>query len=204
LQGAVHYNQLWQIIAKQFQVIHSAHSSPAQICAVRHRFLANAAYITDRGDEARKQMASQFPLNFPNPVIRLLGPKDKPATVRHFLRLDDETRHHRFQAAISDTLLIKHAVTAFKPGNLLLGAFVNGTLRAVGELRRLDTHNAEVAFSVEAPFQDHGLGRQLVQAMAELAADQSVKKLYVVCERENDRMRHLAHKYGPQLMVLEA
>lgn len=145
-------------------------------------------------------MASAYPMH----EIRILNAKDKPATVRHFLRLDDETRHQRFQAAISDTLLIKHAVMAFKPGNILLGGFIGQTLRGVAELRKLDQHQAEAAFSVEAPFQDHGLGRDLLIALAELANNEAVKRLYVVCERENDRMRHLALKYGREIIALEA
>lgn len=143
-------------------------------------------------------------MSSPAQHIRILIPKDKPQTVRHFLRLDEETRQQRFQCAISDTLIIKHAVMAFRPGNILLGGFVDGVLRAVGELRQLDASHAEIAFSVEAPFQDHGLGRELVQAIVEAAAHHSIQRLYVVCQRDNERMRHLAQKYDPEFMVFEA
>lgn len=142
--------------------------------------------------------------HLPSLSVRPLGRADKPALIQHFLRLDEETRHQRFAAAVSDEFLIRHAVAAFRPGILLIGAFIGGKLRAVAEMRELDGAEAEAAFSVEAGFQDHGLGRALVEKLMDAAADRAIGRLHVICERENDRMRHLAQKYGREMMSLSA
>ena len=136
--------------------------------------------------------------------IRKLWPTDLPAFRAHLLRLDETTRRQRFGSPVSDEFLTHYADTAFRLESVIYGAFVEGTLRAAAELRNLAeiwSPEAEAAFSVEADWQDMGLGTRLMDRILIVAQNRSVRRLYMVCLRENGRMRRLAEKYDARLRV---
>ena len=136
--------------------------------------------------------------------IRKLWTPDLPAFRAHLLRLDETTRRQRFGVGVSDDFLHHYADTAFRLESVIYGAFVDGTLRAAAELRNLAeiwSPEAEAAFSVEAEWQDEGLGTRLMDRILIVAQNRSIQKLYMVCLKENQRMRHLAEKYDARMSV---
>ena len=136
--------------------------------------------------------------------IRKLWPTDRPALRAHLLRLDESTRRERFGGGVSDEFLRHYADTAFRFDSVIYGAFVDDTLRAATEMRNLAdfwSPEAEAAFSVEAEWQDEGLGTRLMNRILMVAQNRSIQKLYMVCLKENQRMRHLAEKYDARMSV---
>ena len=106
------------------------------------------------------------------PSLRRLWPSDGPAVQAFFLRLDPDTRASRFMAAMNDRTIATYAAQAMTAPGLVLGVFVDGTLRALGELRpyglgRADTRTGEVALTVERGFRRSGLGSRLLRRLAE-------------------------------------
>lgn len=71
-------------------------------------------------------------------------------------------------------------------------------MRAAAELRKLGASwhpEAEAAFSVEKPFQDSGIGSDLLGRILRSARNRGVTRLYMSCLAENARMRRIARKY---------
>ena len=137
-------------------------------------------------------------------IIRKLWPTDLPAFRRHLKRLDMETRQLRFGMAVNDSFLDAYADTANRLGTVIYGAFLAGDLRATAELRPLEETAepiAEAAFTVEKPYQDHGLGSELLDRIITAAQNRGIHHLQMICLRENGRMQHLADKFGARLKV---
>ena len=83
----------------------------------------------------------------------------------HLLRLDKESRRMRFAHSVSDAFIDEYARRMTQYGSLVYGHLVDGNVRGAAELRRLgDTwgEEAEAAFSVERPYQNHGVGTELM------------------------------------------
>ncbi len=120
----------------------------------------------------------------------------------HLLRLDAESRHTRFGAGVSDEYIRRYAdkLTAFD--TVLHGFFVDGILRGVGELRRTGSvfaRAAEAAFSIEKPWQSHGVGTELLQRTLLAARNRGVRSLSMHCLVGNLRMQQLARKFEADL-----
>ena len=82
------------------------------------------------------------------------------------------------------------------------GFFVDGALRGTGELRRLGTvlaEEAEAAFSIEKPWQSHGVGTALLERTLLAARNRGFKLLHMACLAENRRMQQLARKFDAEL-----
>ena len=137
--------------------------------------------------------------------IRRLWPTDQPEISEHFSRLDQSSRRMRFGGAVSDDFVNDYAQSLLELGSVAYGAFPDGELRAVGELRGvLDRWPAaaEAAFSVQSDWQDHGIGEALMTRVIAAAQNRGVASLNMVCLRDNSRMQHLAEKHNAVLSVL--
>ncbi|WP_424926639.1 GNAT family N-acetyltransferase [Amaricoccus tamworthensis] len=137
-----------------------------------------------------------------HPVIRRLWRIDQSRVRGHFLRLDYDSRHLRFGGPVNDAGINKYVDGFFAPGVVAYGAFVDGELRALAELRRDIIRRqapAEMAFSVEAECQNHGIGDALFRQMVAVARNRGIKKLLLHCLSNNIRMRHLALKHEADL-----
>jgi len=120
----------------------------------------------------------------------------------HLLRLDRESRYRRFSGAVSDEFVARHAASAFEPGTVVHGFFVEGTLRGTAELRpygRALARAGEAAFSVEQPWQSQGVGSVLLQRTLLSARNRGIKSLHMHCLAENKRMQQLARKFEADL-----
>jgi GNAT superfamily N-acetyltransferase len=135
-------------------------------------------------------------------AIRKLWISETGAYRDHLLRLDSESRHRRFSGAVSDDFIARHAATANELGVVVHGFFVDGVLRGAAELRRMGsllTHAAEAAFSVEQPWQSHGVGTVLLERTLLSARNRGITKLHMHCLAENRRMQQLARKFQADL-----
>jgi GNAT superfamily N-acetyltransferase len=135
-------------------------------------------------------------------AIRKLWIGEAPKYLEHLKRLDPESRRNRFGGAVADELIERYAATAVQPGNLVHGFLIDGTLRGVAELRPLRPafrREAEVAFSVEKPWQSHGVGSALLERTLLAARNRGIRHLHMTCLVENARMQQLARKYAAEL-----
>ena len=88
-------------------------------------------------------------------VIRRLSPGERNLLAEHFLRLSAEDRRLRFGGLAGQERVRAYCTGLEWPPSVVLGCFVDGRLRAVGELKPIagpPPFAAEVAVSVEAPF----------------------------------------------------
>jgi GNAT superfamily N-acetyltransferase len=133
--------------------------------------------------------------------IRKLWPADQAAFRDHLLRLDFETRRKRFAMAATDEFIERYAATCFQLDSIIHGYFCDGKLRGVGELRLLDvaSKQAEAAFSVEADWQNAGIGSELMQHTLLTARNRGISKVYMNCLASNRSMQKMARAAGAEL-----
>jgi len=135
-------------------------------------------------------------------MIRKLWIGETDAYRDHLLRLDRESRNRRFSGAVSDELIAQHAASANELGALVHGFFVDGTLRGAAELRPLGSvfaREGEAAFSIEQPWQSHGVGTALLERTLLSARNRGIKSLQMHCLADNQRMQQLAQKFEADL-----
>ena len=135
-------------------------------------------------------------------VVRKLWMTDSQAFQDHLQRLDQASRRMRFGMGASDDFVGDYAARAIRMEGVCYGSFVDHTLRAVGELRPfgpLLPRQAEAAFSVEADYQDSGIGTQLMGRVILAARNRGIKTLHMNCLAENSRMQRIARKYDATL-----
>jgi len=136
--------------------------------------------------------------------IRKLWVGETDAYRDHLLRLDHESRHRRFSGGVSDEFIARHAATANAVGVVVHGFFVDGVLRGAAELRPNSAafaHEAEAAFSIEQPWQSHGVGTELLERTLLSARNRGIKALHMQCLADNRRMQQLARKFEADLKV---
>lgn len=135
-------------------------------------------------------------------IIRKLWASETDAYRDHLLRLDRDSRYRRFSGTVPDSFIARHAATASQIGVVVHGFFVEGTLRGAAELRRngsVLTHEGEAAFSIEQPWQSHGVGTELLERTLLSARNRGIKSLQMVCIADNERMQQLARKFDAEL-----
>jgi GNAT superfamily N-acetyltransferase len=135
-------------------------------------------------------------------IVRKLWLGEANAYRDHLLRLDPDSRHRRFSGAVADDVIVKHAATADDLGVVIHGFFVDGTLRGAAELRHIGdmfSRQAEAAFSIEQPWQSHGVGTALLERTLLSARNRGVKRLEMNCLADNRRMQQLAKKFQAAL-----
>ena len=135
-------------------------------------------------------------------MIRKLWISETDAYRDHLLRLDPESRHRRFSGAVSDDFIANHAISATGLSVVVHGFFVDGILRGAAELRRFGSmlvREGEAAFSIEQPWQSHGVGTVLLERTLLSARNRGIKSLQMHCLADNKRMQQLACKYDAEL-----
>lgn len=135
-------------------------------------------------------------------VYRKLVPAELIAWSDHLKRLSPEARQARFSGTVSDETIEAYCRKIEWLTTVLVGAFVDGTLRGVAELRSLEPGTgwrAEVAVTVEDAWQDHGLGTELLRRAVVYARNRGLKSLYMICLTDNRRMQAIARKLEGQL-----
>ena len=134
--------------------------------------------------------------------IRKLWPSETGKFRDHLLRLDKASRRMRFAHGVSDSFIEDYASRMAEMGGIVYAYFDDKNVRAAAELKKLgDTwgHEAEAAFSVEEPLQEHGIGTELMGRVIRAARNRGVQHLCISCLAENDKMRAIARKYEAEL-----
>ena len=137
------------------------------------------------------------------PTFRKLTAVDSALIEAHMLRLDAENRRLRFCAPAGDAFIRKYCAGRDWPASILVGAFVDGVLRGVGELVRLKyvpQQTAEIALSVEDSYQNDGIGSELLRRLLTLARNRCINRLYMLCIPENVKMQAIARKFDANLL----
>jgi GNAT superfamily N-acetyltransferase len=135
-------------------------------------------------------------------IIRKLWLGEAARYRDHLLRLDAESRHSRFGGGVSDDFIRDYVDRTFGLSAAVHGFFADGMLRGAAELRPLGPgfgHDAEVAISVEAPWQSHGIGSALLDRTLLAARNRGIRTLHMACLASNRRMRDLARKFAAEL-----
>ena len=120
----------------------------------------------------------------------------------NMLRLDKESRRLRFAHFVSDAFIDDYASRMADYGSVVFGYLLGGQVRAAAELRKLGDvwgKEAEAAFSVEAPFQDQGIGTELMGRVVRAARNRGLRRLYMSCLAENLKMQTIARKHEAEL-----
>jgi len=120
----------------------------------------------------------------------------------HLLRLDEASRRNRFGGNVSDEFLLDYVGMALGLDTVVHGFFVNGTMRGAAELRSIGrplAKEAEAAFSIEKPWQSHGVGSALLARTLLAARNRGIKFLHMACLADNQRMQQLASKFDAEL-----
>lgn len=134
--------------------------------------------------------------------MRKLWPTDATLFREHLLRLDKESRRLRFAHAVSDKFIETYAERMSDFGSIVFAYIVDGRVRGAAELRRLGDVwglEAEAAFSVERMHQDNGIGSELMGRVVRAARNRGIRRLYMSCLAENDRMQAIARKHDADL-----
>ncbi len=135
-------------------------------------------------------------------IIRKMWSVEASRYREHLLRLDAVSRRNRFGGDVSDEFLAEYAALATSMDTVIHGFFVNGTMRGAAELRPIGapiTREAEAAFSIEEPWQSHGVGSALLARTLLAARNRSITFLHMACLADNERMQQLARKFDAEL-----
>ena len=137
-----------------------------------------------------------------DPGLRKLWKSDLPQVKDLLLRMDMETRRLRFGIYVHDDFLIDYAEQLFARDSVVYGAFPDGTLRAVGEVRGLHKtrlFHAEAAVSVEPEWQEHGIGSALFERLVTSAQNRGIVALHVHFLKENQLMRRITEQHESKI-----
>jgi GNAT superfamily N-acetyltransferase len=135
-------------------------------------------------------------------IIRKMWSVEASRYREHLLRLDQASRRNRFGGDVSDEFLAEYAALATSIDTVIHGFFVNGTMRGAAELRPIGTslaREAEAAFSIEEPWQSHGVGSALLARTLLTARNRGITFLHIACLADNQRMQQLARKFDAEL-----
>ena len=138
----------------------------------------------------------------PTGTIRKLWSTETAKFRDHLLRLDRQSRRMRFAHGVSDRFVEDYAARMADMGGIVYGYFEGEDVRAVAELKKLgDTwgREAEAAFSVEQPLQEHGIGTLLMGRVIRAARNRGVQHLCVSCLAENSKMQAIARHFEAEL-----
>lgn len=145
-------------------------------------------------------MSSSIPIWGGN--IRKLRPTEADKFKDHLLRLDKASRRLRFAHGVSDAFIEDYASRMGELGGIVFAYIEDGEVRAAAELKKLgDTwgRDAEAAFSVEAAYQEQGIGTELMGRVIRSARNRGVQLLYMSCLAENTKMQAIARKHEAEL-----
>ncbi len=137
--------------------------------------------------------------------IRRLRIYDKPKILSHYRNLDTEALASRFGMPVNADFVQTYLAGMFDYPALIYGAFPDSCLRGVGELRTVPDspkNVAEVAFTVETPWQDRGIGDALLSRIIAAARNRGIREVHMLCLATNQKMRRLATKHHAELKLI--
>jgi len=151
-----------------------------------------------------------FPEGSELPVLDRLGVFRRIAAVEqnkvydHLLRLDKEDRLLRFGNPATDQRIRAYCDALDWQYGLVIGYVVDGEIRAIGEFKPFDKiwfDAAEIALSVERPWQDRGIGGELLRKLIIIARNRMIRSVYLLCLPQNTKLLRLVRKIDAELIV---
>ncbi|MGB8608206.1 GNAT family N-acetyltransferase [Bradyrhizobium sp.] len=139
-------------------------------------------------------------------AIRKLRQGEQDTLRDHLLRLGPEDRQMRFMGSASDSLIQSYCGRIDWLRTTILGYFTDADLRGVAELVQAGNRwpkAAELALTVERPFQNRGIGTTLLQKALVVARNRFTSTVYMTCLLENKKMQRIAHNCGASLVIHE-
>ncbi len=131
--------------------------------------------------------------------LRPIGADDKPLLEEGMTRLSAQSRRLRFMAPI-DSLSraqLSYLTEIDHRNHLAWGVLCEDEPVAVGRVVRLaDAGAAELAITVVDAFQRRGIGRLLVELLADLSRSLGIQRFVFEALPENDAVIRLLHSYG--------
>jgi ribosomal protein S18 acetylase RimI-like enzyme len=129
-------------------------------------------------------------------VIRRLWPGERARIRAHLLRLDREDRVLRFGGYLSDAHIAAYCERLDWSRSLVMGYVVRGKVRGLGQLELIvgSTRVAELAVSVERPFQNRGVGTALLRRVVIAARNRLIERIHMVCLMDNGRAVRMARR----------
>ncbi|MGF1592976.1 MAG: GNAT family N-acetyltransferase [Kiloniellaceae bacterium] len=143
-------------------------------------------------------------------IIRKLLAHELGALTDHLLRMDDDDRRLRFGHVVAPARVRAYVAAISWPQTWVVGAFEDGVLRGVAELRAGSVtgprtsasggaRTAELSVTVERAWQDQGLGTRLLEKALLIARNRGFRTLFLLCLPENRKMQHIARKFGDRV-----
>ena len=130
-------------------------------------------------------------------VIRRLGTGERDEIRGHLLRLDHEDRVFRFGGYASAAHIAAYCERLDFSRVLAFGYATGGEVRGLGQLELIGAgwpRAAELAVSVERPFQNRGIGTALLRRVVVAARNRLIRRLHMVCLMDNGRAVRMARR----------
>lgn len=124
-------------------------------------------------------------------VFRPLLPAEAARYTAHLLRLSASDRRARFMGGLSDDAVRAHVGRIDWHKAIVLAAIVGGEIRGAVELRHGGSRT-ELAISIEADWQNQGLGGMLVRRAFTMARNRGLRGVEFYCLGDNHRMLRIA------------
>jgi GNAT superfamily N-acetyltransferase len=139
-------------------------------------------------------------------VYRKLVPAELGLFHGHLLRLTPEDRHCRFAGFVSDGRIAEYCSHIDWFRTIIIGCFIDSTLRGVAELRLDDPRlgwRAELAITVESEWQSRGIGTELLRRAITICRNRTVRSIYMICLVANRRMQRIARRFEGELVIAD-
>lgn len=152
--------------------------------------------------EYRSIRASQHSRALSRGRIQKLTVGERGHLLGHLLRLSEADRRRRFCAPVSDSHIEKYCLPDPTRHRVVFGYWLDGTLRGAGEMVYLEQPcyggTAELALSVEGPYQNGGIGTELSRRLLITARNRGIRMVTITSQQDNIPMRSLARKFNAE------
>lgn len=135
-------------------------------------------------------------------LFRRVSAAEQGKVCAHLLRLSKNDRLLRFGSQTSDQQIRSYCDALDRRNGIIIGYFVLGELRAIGELKpfgKIWFDEAEVALSVETSWQNRGIGGALLQRLITTARNRMIQTVYLQCLPQNEKLKRLVRKVSGDL-----
>jgi GNAT superfamily N-acetyltransferase len=131
-------------------------------------------------------------------LIRELYEDEGESLEAFLLALGEQDRYRRFGRTMTDAAVRQYAARIDWNESVVLGAFDHHA-KLVGILELADIGNiSEIAVAVAPACRDQGVGKALMDRALLKAKVRGRDKVVLLCQRNNEPMRRLAHSAGLQ------
>ncbi|HZA65555.1 MAG TPA: GNAT family N-acetyltransferase [Geminicoccaceae bacterium] len=130
-------------------------------------------------------------------MIRRLWPFERAKIRDHLLRLDRDDRLLRFGGYASADRIAAYCERLDWNRAIVIGCVIGGEVRGIGELKPIGAgwpRAAELAVSVERPYQDRGIGTALLRRLVVFARNRLLDRLFMICLIDNGKALRMARR----------